>query len=131
MRITILGSASGLPVTDRNPSGLLFETASESVLIDAGEGSVRQILRYEYDLDRIVSVVISHTHVDHVSGLFMVLQYFHLTNRERPFRIYLPAGVMPSFPKILPVLQLFKEKWSYTVEFIPLSDGHVLSGRSL
>ena len=128
MNITVLGSSSGWAVPHRNPSGYLITLGAEAVLLDAGEGIARQLVRYDADLNRIQSVFISHTHADHVSGLFMFLQRLHLSSRQAPLRIFLPEGVLPGFADILPYFHIFPEKWSFDIEFVALSDGIPVAG---
>ena len=122
MNIIVLGSASGMPVPHRNASGLMIDRLDRAMLFDAGDGITTQILKYHPDLDPIDSVFISHTHVDHVSGLFMFLQLLHLTQREKPLKVYFPGGILPEFIRLLPAMQIFPEKWAFHIDFVPLSN---------
>jgi ribonuclease Z len=123
MRITVLGSASGLPVTHRNSSCYSVDTGKHLYLLDSGEGVSRQLLRYGIDHNRIETIFISHTHSDHVSGLFMLLQMMHLTGRTNPLLIYLPEGVASGFKTVFPFFHIFKEQWSFVFEILPISHG--------
>jgi ribonuclease BN (tRNA processing enzyme) len=123
MKLIVLGSASGLPVPERNSSSFWIETSESAFLIDAGDGAARQVVRYGLDPNRLEGVFISHMHSDHASGLFMLLQLMHLTGRKKPFRIYLPEGVLPGFESVFPYFQIFKEKWPYAFDLLPVSAG--------
>ena len=126
MRITVLGSASGLPVPHRNASSYLVESGPLSILMDAGEGVSRQLLQYGVDYNRIEAIFISHTHSDHVSGLFMMLQMMHLTGRKNPLSIYLPTGVADNFKNIFPYFQIYQEQWPFVFSIYPISQGVLL-----
>jgi ribonuclease Z len=123
MNLTVMGSSSGWAVPHRNAAGYLITTDRLSILLDAGEGIVRQLIRFDTDLHSIQAVFISHTHADHASGILMLLQRLHLSQRTSPLRIYLPEGVLPGFVSILPFFHIFPEKWSFNIEFSPLSNG--------
>jgi len=123
MKLTVLGSASGVPVPERNSSSYWIETSESAYLIDAGDGTARQIVRFGLDANRLDGVFISHMHSDHAAGLFMLLQLMHQTGRKNPFRIYLPECVLPDFESVFPFFQIFREKWPYGFDLLPISEG--------
>ena len=45
-KITILGSASAKPTTNRHPSGQVVSIHEQYYLVDAGEGVQQQLIRY-------------------------------------------------------------------------------------
>jgi ribonuclease BN (tRNA processing enzyme) len=122
MKLIVLGSASGLPVPERNSSSYWIETSESFYLIDAGDGTARQLVRLGLDANRLEGVFISHMHSDHASGLFMLLQLMHQTGRINPFRIYLPEGVVPGFESVFSYFQIFREKWPYAFNLLPVSE---------
>ena len=126
MKITVLGSASGMAVPHRNASAYLLEVERHLYLIDAGDGVSQQLVRFGVDHNKIDCVLISHTHPDHAAGLFALLQLMHLTGRRTPLRIYLPQGVLPGFNSIFPYFHIFREKWPFRFELIPISKGTLL-----
>jgi len=126
MKITVLGSASGMAVPQRNASAYLVETKRRLFLIDAGDGVSQQLVRFGLDHNRIDTVFISHTHPDHAAGLLGLLQLMHLTERKTLLRIYLPQGVLPGFDSIFPYFYIFQEKWPFRFELIPISEETLL-----
>jgi ribonuclease BN (tRNA processing enzyme) len=123
MKLIVVGSASGLPVPDRNSSAYWIETLTGAYLIDAGDGTARQLVCLGLDANLLEGVFISHMHSDHASGLFMLIQLMHQTGRKNPFRIYLPEGVLPGFESVFPYFQIFREKWPYDFPLLPVSEG--------
>ena len=73
MKLTILGSGNSLPNKDRNAPGYLLEADNKLIMLDAGEGTKRQIVKAGYDLFRLTDILITHTHVDHVAELPAIL----------------------------------------------------------
>jgi ribonuclease Z len=91
MRVTFLGTSGSVPTTVRNPSGIMVSREGERLLLDCGEGTQRQMMRYGtgFDLDHIF---LTHTHGDHVLGLPGLLQTLDFNEREAPLSIHAPAG---------------------------------------
>ena len=71
MRVTFLGTSSGVPTRARNVSAvaLRLPQRSEMWLFDCGEGTQHQFLRSDLRLSQLRRVFITHMHGDHVFGL--------------------------------------------------------------
>lgn len=123
MKIQVLGSASGMPSACRSSSCYLIQSGEKQYILEAGDGAARQMVCYGVDPLSLEAVFISHTHPDHVSGLFMIMQYMHLSGRKNPLPVYLPEGVLPSFESVFPFFQIFRDKWPFEFSLNPISDG--------
>jgi len=73
MKLTILGSGYFIPTKDRNCSGYLLEIGGESVLLDAGPGTLRQLIRSGHSIWEISKIFFSHFHLDHTADLPSIL----------------------------------------------------------
>ncbi|KAK0175588.1 hypothetical protein PV327_009328 [Microctonus hyperodae] len=80
-KILMLGTGSCIPCKIRNTSGILLRIDEDtSVLLDCGEGTIGQLIRFfgPSEIDKIVNsikaVYVSHLHADHHLGLLGVLQ---------------------------------------------------------
>lgn len=91
--VHVLGSGSATPVPWRNPSSHLLVYNQLRILIDCGEGTQMQLLRYGLKLGRIDHICITHLHGDHYFGLPGLLTAWHLTGRTKPLHLYAPAGL--------------------------------------
>ena len=89
--LTILGNNSALPAFDRNPTSQLLQSADESYLIDCGEGTQMQMMKYKVKRSRIRRVFISHLHGDHYFGLIGLLNSMGLLGRTQDLHIHAPA----------------------------------------
>jgi len=125
MKITVLGSASGMAVPHRNASAYHLQVHGRFYLFDAGEGLAQQLVRHHIDQNRIDRIFISHTHPDHASGLLGLLQLMYLKGRQDPLAIYLPKGVLPGFESIFPYFHIFQETWPFPFKLLPISPGIV------
>ena len=101
-----------MPSPSRFCSSFLLETEKSKYLFDAGEGVSFSLVRNKIDFNQINCVFISHSHVDHLGGLFLLIQMMHLTQRKTPLDIYLPEEAISGVENFLRTLYLFKEKLS-------------------
>lgn len=110
--VTILGSSSATPIYNRNPTSQVLNVNERLYLIDCGEGTQQQMLRFEVKASRIDHIFISHLHGDHYLGLVGLLSSLHLNGRKKPLFLFGPAPL-----KEIIDLQL---KYSETVLQYPL-----------
>jgi len=86
--VTVLGTASAIPNSKRNPSSQLINIHERFFLVDCGEGTQIQIRKNKQKLGKINHIFISHLHGDHVYGLFALLSTYNLLDRNTPLHIY-------------------------------------------
>ena len=125
MKLTFLGTASGMPDLDRNPSAILVEAVDGAFLFDAGEGAAHRMLRSGIAADRIDAVFISHTHPDHAAGIPGLLQWMHLCGRTKPLSVFLPAGILRRFKSVIPAFLLNQGKWTFKFHLFQMGGGTV------
>jgi len=122
MKVTFLGTGGACPTPRRNVTAHLVRVKGESVLLDCGEGTQRQLQKSagRFSVHRIF---FSHLHLDHVSGLPGYLGTMGLLGRTEPIRVYGPAGSRP----YLQVLAGLAGRLDYEVEIQELDDGAVVT----
>lgn len=144
--ITILGSSGALPAYGRFPSSQLVEIQNRHFLIDCGEGTQMQLMRFQANLHRINHIFISHLHGDHYLGMMGLIFTMHLLRRTNDLHLYSHTGLdeiitaqlrhsrsAPNF-KILfhrlekGVQEIVYEDDALTVETIPLTHKIPTSG---
>lgn len=91
--LTILGSSSATPTSNRNPSAQLLNIAERYFLIDCGEGAQMQLRKHRIKFQRIEHIFISHLHGDHYLGLLGLLQSMHLLGRQKALHIFTQKGL--------------------------------------
>lgn len=89
--VTILGSSSATPIFNRNPTAQALNINEHLYLIDCGEGTQQQLLRYDIKATRIDHIFISHLHGDHYLGLVGLLSSLHLNGRRKPLKLFGPV----------------------------------------
>jgi len=117
--VTILGSSSALPTSQRFPSAHVLNAHERLFLIDCGEGTQMQLRKYKQKLSRIERIFISHLHGDHVLGLIGLLSTLNLLGRKAPLTLYAHAQFEPIFQQNL---KFFINDLKYDIAFVPISN---------
>ncbi len=100
--IIFTGTGSAIPCKHRNVSGIYLQMANgKAILLDAGEGTIGQLIRAKHKEDRIEimrsirAVWISHPHADHHLGLLRLLaeRKVSLHGQEEPVVIIAPTNL--------------------------------------
>jgi len=90
--IFFAGTAGSIPTPRRGLPAVLVRRGGDRILFDCGEGTQRQLVS-SVGLMELTEVLLTHFHADHWLGLPGMLKTFDLRGRERPLRIYGPAGL--------------------------------------
>ena len=116
--LKILGTASAMPISDRNPSAQMLSVNGRLFLVDCGEGTQRQMRRSHLSFLKVEAIFISHIHGDHVFGLFGLMNSMAMYGRTADLHVYGPAALGP----ILGFYErFFSEGSGYRIVFTPVS----------
>ena len=118
MKLTILGSSSALPTSDRYPSAHVLNAHERIFLIDCGEGTQMQLRKSRIRLGKINHIFISHIHGDHVFGLYGLLSSFSLMGRTTPVHLYAPENYHSI---LISHLNDFDIHLNFEIDFKPLT----------
>jgi ribonuclease BN (tRNA processing enzyme) len=91
MDVRILYSRAGVA------QHIWIEGEDGSVLVDAGDGILRDLLFYKLDLDRIKGLIFTHGHFDHMGGLHSLLGFLRMIGRKETLPIHAPRGCAEVF----------------------------------
>jgi len=94
MRLTFLGTSSGIPTRDRSLSGTALRFDDGRVwVVDCGEGTQHGLLHTDLRLSRIDRVLITHLHGDHCWGLPGLLATMGMHGRRGAVAMAGPRGL--------------------------------------
>jgi ribonuclease Z len=91
LSIFFAGTAGSVPTARRGLPATLVRRGADKLLIDAGEGTQRQLVR-TVGLPEITEVFLTHLHVDHWLGLPGMVKSFELRDRSAPMTVFGPPG---------------------------------------
>jgi len=92
--VTFLGTSAAAPTADRGLPSVAVRREGEVILMDCGEGVQRRVLSESLGLGSDMTVLITHLHGDHVTGLLGLLQTMSLAQRRKPLNIVGPPGLL-------------------------------------
>lgn len=89
--VRFLGTAASRPTVERGVSSLAVIREGETMLVDCGEGTQRQMMRYGISFS-FEDLFFTHMHSDHYLGLTGLVRTLQLGGRTEPLRLWGPAG---------------------------------------
>ena len=91
LSVTILGNNSAVPAFNRHPTSQVVTQDGTNYLVDCGEGTQIQMIKYKIRRGKISHIFISHLHGDHYFGLVGLLNTFNLLSHQQELHVYGPA----------------------------------------
>lgn len=91
LSVHFLGTSASRPTIERSVPSLAVVREGETLLIDCGEGTQRQMMRYGIGFS-LADIFFTHYHTDHVVGAIGLLRTLALQGRSEPMRLWGPTG---------------------------------------
>jgi ribonuclease Z len=91
LSVTILGNNSAVPAFNRHPTSQVVTHDGNNYLVDCGEGTQIQMIKYKIRRGKISHIFISHLHGDHYFGLVGLLNTFGLLSHKQELHVYGPS----------------------------------------
>jgi len=117
-KLVFWGTSMGEPMKSRqNYSCIYLRVGDTHGLLDCGEGASYTHFEELKGVDKLDYVFITHMHPDHVTGLFMLIQFFSMRKRQKKLQIFLPESA-DTFNKALEMFYLFPQALSFELEVL-------------
>jgi ribonuclease Z len=123
LSVTILGNNSAVPAFNRHPTSQVVTHDGTNFLVDCGEGTQIQMIKYKVRRGKISHIFISHLHGDHYFGLVGLINSFNLLSHSQPLHVYGPAPLQAIIEMQLKVADT---AMCYELHFHTLSEAGVL-----
>lgn len=91
LSVTILGNNSAVPAFNRHPTSQVVSHDGTNYLVDCGEGTQIQMIKYKIRRGKISHIFISHLHGDHYFGLVGLLNTFGLLSHKQELHVFGPS----------------------------------------
>jgi ribonuclease Z len=123
LSVTILGNNSAVPAFNRHPTSQVVTQDGVNYLVDCGEGTQIQMIKYKIRRGKIAHIFISHLHGDHYFGLVGLINTFNLLSHKQELHVY---GPDPLQQIIEMQLKVADTQMCYPLHFHTLSKNEVL-----
>ena len=87
LTVSVLYSSAGIATQ------ILAESKKTKLLLDVGDGTLRDLLHRSFDLNALDCILLSHGHFDHIGGLWPLLGFMRMIGRRRQLLALMPWGI--------------------------------------
>ncbi len=101
INVTLIGTGGMLPLPDRWLTSLWLEYNGKACLTDCGEGTQIAIAQHKLKLSHLDTILITHTHADHISGLAGLLLSLGNCGKTGILKIYGHTGISETIRQLL------------------------------
>src|SRR5512141_2717706 len=119
LRLTFLGTSAAQPTIGRNLTGHALRRERELFLVDCGEGTQRQMIRYGTGFD-VAAILFTHFHADHYLGAIGFLRTLSMQGRVEPLDLY---GPRPARKLLRTMLFTGADRFSFEVRIHEVEPG--------
>lgn len=112
--VEVLYSVSGVGTQ------ILLSHKLEGLLVDVGDGALRDLIKINYDFNRLRGILITHEHFDHICGLYALLNFMRLLGRKRELLIVVPKPIRHVHLLLKPPLMY--KSLTYPVEIMQVAN---------
>lgn len=116
--LTILGSSSAIPTSEKYPTAQVLNVLERFFLIDCGEGTQIQLRRMKISFAKIRHIFISHLHGDHFYGLPGFISTRNLLGITSDIHIYSHSKLKELLD---PLISHVKGELGFRIVFHPLN----------
>ena len=117
LTLRFLGTSAARPTVERGVSSLAIIREGETMLIDCGEGTQRQMMRYGISFN-LGDIFFTHFHGDHFFGVIGLLRTMALQGRTEPLRMWGPRGAQRMLKR---ALEIGMDRVTFPVEITELA----------
>lgn len=124
--LVFLGTSASAPSVQRNVSAAMLLYRDYRFLIDAGEGTQRQLLRSGLGFRKVERVLLTHGHLDHILGLAGLVSTFNRWDVEQQsMEIYGSRQTLQRVRDLLLGVVLRGQRSGIWLEFKELQGGEI------
>jgi ribonuclease Z len=126
MKIKFLGTSSGKTSLNRFHSSFLISSENYNLLVDCGDGISKAILTQNIDFNSIDSVLFSHFHPDHFSGLPSIITQMKLSSRKNELKIFVHSSEKDFLEDFIFHSYLFRERLGFNLNVTSFDEENII-----
>lgn len=116
--VRVLYSVAGVAT-----SLLVSLESGRSLLLDTGDGTLRDLVALNTDLLKLQTILLTHAHFDHVGGLHSLLGFMRMIGRSEHLKILAPLGSVADKHILEAFVKTYSETIPFPVERVEVRDG--------
>ncbi|HZD26030.1 MAG TPA: ribonuclease Z [Alphaproteobacteria bacterium] len=124
--VVFLGTAAGVPSTDRGLPALIVLHRRRRFLVDCGEGTQRQLLRSGLGLRRLDHVLLTHAHVDHLLGIGGLVATLALLDAGHSLAVFAGASALRAVRGLLTEVIWPGGRPEFQVRYVAIETGTII-----
>ena len=117
MEIKFIGTGSGKTSLKRFHSSFIILSQNFNLLVDAGDGISKALLKAKISVDQIDGILFSHLHPDHFSGFAGLIVQMKLISRKNPLMVFVHEKLSDIAQNFLYTSYLFKERMDFEIRY--------------
>lgn len=119
LTVRFLGTSASRPTVERNVTSIAVIREGETLLIDCGEGTQRQMMRYGTSFS-LRDIFFTHMHADHMLGVIGLFRTLSLQGRVEPMTLWGPPG---SEALLTRAIAIGTDKEKFPIEYREITPG--------
>lgn len=127
LSVDILYSRAGVA------SQIWIENSEGAILIDCGDGIVRDLIEYKINLKKLSAIFITHGHFDHMGGLHSLFGFLRMVGREGAIYIYTPENCIEAESMVNEFISIYDSttKFSIVMDTLTSKNKQTVSGMEI
>ena len=101
MELIFLCTSGMQPTIERNLQSTLIIDKNETIMIDCGEGTQRQMKIANLKPTKLTRILITHNHADHILGLGGLIRNLSANQYSQELNIYGPKGIKEIYKNLV------------------------------
>ena len=127
MTITFIGTGSGKASITRHHSSILISASENNLLVDAGDGISRALLKSSIDFNSIDGILFTHLHPDHYTGFAALIVQMKMNKRSTELKVYVHYTLIDVLKNFLLTSYILPERLGFLISYISFKKNEIIN----
>lgn len=106
---------------------VLITHGDTTILVDAGDGVLRDLLAESFRPERLAGILFTHGHFDHMGGIHSLLGFLRMVGRREVLQVYMPEGCTEVYMAIDTFRKCYPDSLTFGIKIVELQPGETVS----
>jgi len=126
LTITFIGTGSGQASLTRHHSSILISDSENNLIVDAGDGISRALLKSSIDFNSIDGVLFTHLHPDHYTGFAALIVQMKMNKRSHELKVYAHFTLTDVLKNFLLTSYILPERLGFEIKYVPFKTNEII-----